>query len=144
MPIYRRRDDMALDLNVDVGSVFTGIGTLAKDLRSAFTGEISPEKKAEIELKLLELESLGQQGQIAINTEEAKTGKGGWRQMAGYVCVIGFAYNFLAYPILTWVSINFKILPPPNIDATIMMNLLFGMLGLGGIKSLDLMKGTRK
>ena len=34
-----------------------GAGTLAKDIRSAITGEISSEKKAELEAQLLTLES---------------------------------------------------------------------------------------
>ena len=34
-----------------------GAGTLAKDIRSAITGDINPEKKAELEAQLLTLES---------------------------------------------------------------------------------------
>jgi hypothetical protein len=138
---------MALDLNVDVGSVFTGIGTLAKDLRSAFTGEISPEKKAEIELKLLELESQANMAQTKINEVQAASPSifvSGARPAAMWVCVIGFAYTFLAFPILAWASFNFKWMPPPAIDATILMNLLMAMLGLGSLRSFDLSKGTRK
>lgn len=33
-----------------------GAGSLAKDIRSAITGEINPEKKAELEAKLLDFE----------------------------------------------------------------------------------------
>lgn len=33
-----------------------GAGTLAKDIRSAITGEINPEKKAELQSKLLDFE----------------------------------------------------------------------------------------
>lgn len=130
--------------NIDIGGLFSGIGTLAKDIREAITGEISPEKKAALESKLLELESVGQQGQIAINTEEAKTGKGGWRNGAGWVCVVGFAYSFLLYPLISWLCLMFGVATPPDIDSNVIMNLMLGMLGLGGWKSLDLMKGTRK
>ena len=34
-----------------------GAGTLAKDIRTAITGDIAPDKKAELEAKLLSLES---------------------------------------------------------------------------------------
>ncbi len=44
-----------------IGELCSGVGALAKDIRSAITGEISPEKKAEIESKVLELEVLGVQ-----------------------------------------------------------------------------------
>ena len=43
-------------VNIDVGGVLSGMGALAKDIRAAVTGDISPEKKAEIQLKLAELE----------------------------------------------------------------------------------------
>jgi hypothetical protein len=44
------------DINIDVGSALSGLGTLAKDLRAAITGDISAEKKAEIALKVQEME----------------------------------------------------------------------------------------
>jgi hypothetical protein len=46
-------------LNIDVGTVFSGLGTLAKDLRTAFTGKepIDGNKAAELALKVQELES---------------------------------------------------------------------------------------
>ena len=34
-----------------VGETLKGAGTFAKDVRSAITGELSPEKKAELELR---------------------------------------------------------------------------------------------
>ncbi len=58
-----------------------GVGTLAKDLRSAITGEINPETKANIEQKILEIESAAKLAQLKINETEARTGSlfiGGW------------------------------------------------------------------
>ncbi len=48
-----------------------GAGTLAKDIRSAITGEISPEKKAEIEAKLLEFEGSVLKTQASVIMAEA-------------------------------------------------------------------------
>jgi hypothetical protein len=136
-------DDMGISLaNVDVGGLFSGLGTLAKDIRTAITG-VDPDKAALIEQKLLEIEAAGQQGQMAINAAEAATGKAGWRNGLGWVCVAGFAYQFLAYPLLAWLCLNMKWVSPPPLDASIMVNLLGAMLGLGTMKVIDLKNGTR-
>lgn len=49
-----------------VGDILKGAGGLAKDIRSAVTGEISPEKKAELEARALELEAASMQAQADI------------------------------------------------------------------------------
>lgn len=48
-----------------VRGIIEGAGTLAKDLRGAITGEISPDKKAEIESKTLEIEAAVMRAQAA-------------------------------------------------------------------------------
>jgi hypothetical protein len=54
-----------------VKGLLEGAGTFAKDIRSAITGEISPEKKAELLQKADELESQGMVAQAEINKIEA-------------------------------------------------------------------------
>lgn len=84
----------------DVGNIFTGI-------REAITGEkiTDPNRLAEIDLQLKELESLANQGQIAINTVEASHKSifvAGWRPFIGWVCGTAIAYAFVGQPILEW------------------------------------------
>lgn len=64
---------MAGDIKIDAGSVLSGIGSLAKDLRSAITGEISPEKKAEILLKTQELENAVETARLQVMIAEASS-----------------------------------------------------------------------
>lgn len=61
------------DINIDVGGVLTGIGTLAKDIRAAITGEsvLDPNKKAELLMKVQELEFEIQKGTISVAQAEA-------------------------------------------------------------------------
>ena len=81
-------------INIDgnlIGSALGGIGKLAKDIRQAVTGEINPEKRAEIEAQLLEIENQGLQAQIELNKIEAQNASvlfraGGQRQ-------VGFVYS---------------------------------------------------
>jgi hypothetical protein len=130
-------------INIDVGSVLSGVGTLAKDIREAITGELSPEKQAAIIAKTQELEAQAAQAQVAVNLEEAKSEnlfKSGWRPACGWLGVLGLAYTFFMQPVLTWASLNFKWLAPPSIDATVLMNLLFAVLGLGAYRTYEKVK----
>ena len=133
-------------VNIDVGSVLSGAGTLAKDIREALTGEISPDKQADLLAKAQDLEAQAAQAQTAIDLEEAKSEnlfKSGWRPAVGWMGVVGMAYTFLLQPVLAWASINFKLIAPPTIDATVLMNLLFAILGLGAYRSYEKIKGAR-
>jgi len=61
--------------NLDVGGIFSGIGQLAKDLRTAFTGKepLDANKAAELALKVQELESNIEQARISIMVAEASS-----------------------------------------------------------------------
>jgi hypothetical protein len=125
-----------------VGGLLGGIGTLAKDIRSAITGEISPEKKAEIEAKILEIEGAAAQGQMAINLQEAKAESvfvSGWRPFIGWTCGIALFYNYIFMPLLVWVTMNFNPNAPamPILETSELYTLLGGMLGLGWLRSQD-------
>ena len=133
-------------INIDgnlIGSALGGIGKLAKDIRQAVTGEISPEKRAEIEAELLEIENQGLQAQIELNKIEAQNASvfvSGWRPAAGWVCVLGLFYTFLLQPLLAWATSS----KPPEIDTTLLIQLLFGMLGLAGTRTYEKGKGIAR
>ena len=91
--------------NLASGGVLSGIGSLAKDIRQAITGEISPDKKAEIDLKLTQLEQAASQAQTEINKAEAQSSSifvAGWRPFIGWVCGFGLLYATVLQPILSW------------------------------------------
>lgn len=134
-------------INIDVGSVLGGIGSLAKDVRSAITGEISPEKKAEIEAKILELESQAMQAQMAVNAREAENAAtlvSGWRPFVGWVCGFALLYNYIVLPLSAWLaSFAMVSVPPlPALDTGELMTLLFGMLGFGAYRTFEKVKGV--
>lgn len=80
-------------------------------------------------------------GQIEINKLDAKGNwfQSSWRPLAGYVCVMGLAVNFLVSPICAGFGVII-----PQADASVMMPLLLGMLGLGGARSFERVKGVGK
>jgi len=62
-------------LNIDVGTVFSGLGTLAKDLRTAITGKepIDAAKAAELAVQVQELESKVELARVSIMVAEASS-----------------------------------------------------------------------
>lgn len=78
--------------------------------------------------------------QIEVNKEEAKSGwfRGGWRPATGWVCVCGFAVNFLIAPLAAGFGIEI-----PQADTSVMLPVLMGMLGLGGLRTFEKQKGLK-
>ena len=62
-----------------------------------------------------------------------------WRPLAGYTTVLGLMVNFLISPIAGGFGVDI-----PQADAGVMMPLLLGMLGLGGARSWERVKGVGK
>ncbi|MCK9566252.1 MAG: holin family protein [Methanothrix sp.] len=61
--------------NLDIGGLFGGLGTLAKDIRTAITGKepISADKAAELALKVQELEASLEQARLSVMVAEASS-----------------------------------------------------------------------
>lgn len=96
----------------------------------------------------LELAAKESEGQTETNKLEAASNNlfaSSWRPMLGYVCVLGFAYNFLGYPMLQWWAAShdgaFNI--PPLISDNL-VELTFGMLGLGMMRTYEKIKGAAR
>lgn len=115
-----------------------------------------PQQAADAKLKAMELAQRGELaaldaemrlalGQLEINKAEASTDifRGGWRPAVGWTCVLGLLYQFFLRPVLPWiVAVCGATVPPlPPIDSDTLMVLLTGMLGLGGMRTLERVKG---
>lgn len=129
-----------------LGDIFTGAGGLAKDIRSAITGDISPEKKAELEAKALELESASMNAQAEINKVEASSSKlfvAGWRPAVGWICAFGLAYAIILKPFIEFIAGLFGYSGTfPVIEGDILTTTLFGMLGLGAMRTVEKVTGA--
>jgi hypothetical protein len=84
-------------------------------------------------------------GQLEVNKAEAATDafRGGWRPAVGWCCALGLFYTFLLRPVLPWAVAAFgaDVPPMPAIDNEDLMVLLFGMLGLGGLRTFERVRG---
>ena len=79
--------------------------------------------------------------QIEVNKEEAKGNwfQSSWRPATAWICVAGFAVNFLISPLAAPFGIVV-----PQADTSTMLPVLMGMLGLGGMRSYEKTKGLTK
>ena len=120
--------------------------------------KIIPDPTAAADAKLKALE-LAQRGELAtldadlrlmlaqadINKAEASTDlfRGGWRPACGWVCAAGLAYTFLLRPVLPWLAslAGADVQAMPEIDTDTLMVLLTGMLGLGGLRTVERIRG---
>lgn len=85
-------------------------------------------------------------GQLAINTEEAKSPH--WFVAAGrpaaiWVGVLSLAYSGIGISLMTWVAVCFGLPPLPIIDVATQSNLLYALLGVGGLRTAEKIKGVQ-
>jgi hypothetical protein len=114
-----------------------------------------PEAKAKAKLDVLKMEQEGEfrkldadlqvmLAQAKINEVEASSPdgfRGGWRPAVGWVCVTGMAWTYVASPLLGWLSAANGWPAPPTIDTFDLLIMLGGMLGFGGMRSFERIKG---
>lgn len=85
--------------------------------------------------------------QIAVNVEEAKSGSvfvAGGRPFILWVCGFAFAYVAIVEPLARFVAtVGFQYTGAfPVIDTTLTLQVLGGLLGLSGLRTIDKVKGV--
>ena len=86
--------------------------------------------------------------QMEINKQEAAHPSifvAGWRPAVGWVCVAALAMNYLILPLGAWATaIWYPEITLPRLDMSELMTLLFGLLGMGTLRSYDKSQGTAR
>ena len=86
--------------------------------------------------------------QLDINKTEAAHRSvfvSGWRPFIGWSCGAAMALNFLIFPLASFVLAQTgHLVELPNLDMTQMMPVLMGMLGLGGLRTVEKIKQVSK
>lgn len=106
--------------------------------------------KAEAEATKQLFDTLNQQNmaQVEVNKVEAAHASifvAGWRPFVGWVCGVGLAWQFVGLPIAAAVLVNINpSIVLPSVGSDNLMELIFALLGLGGLRSFDKLKNTSK
>lgn len=97
----------------------------------------------------LQAEWANQLAQLEVNKVEAASSSllvAGWRPFVGWVCGVALAYAALIEPVLRFVAtVAFKYAGTfPVIDADITLQVLFGLLGLGSLRTFEKARGLAR
>lgn len=114
-----------------------------------------PDAKDRLEAEQLVLKGLlaADLAQMEVNKVEAANSNvfvSGWRPFIGWVCGASFAYAAVGFSLLNWVAafanaytqVNVPTFPQP--DVTLTLEILTTMLGLGGMRTYEKLKGVTK
>ncbi len=122
-----------------------------------------PAQASAAQLELLKMQQNGDLAQLAadtdlaklqiqVNIEEAKHANifvSGWRPAVGWCCAAAFAYSYVLLPFLQFVVFTFgtaemaaQLKLAPALELSEMVPVLFGMLGLSGLRTAERIKGV--
>lgn len=110
-----------------------------------------PEKKQAAEMELVRMAADGELrqviAQLEINAREAthpSVWVAGWRPFFGWAGGVGFVYSTIVQPALAWVAIIKGWPGPPELNLDLLWVVVTGMLGIGGLRSIEKVKGVTR
>lgn len=124
-----------------IGDVISSVAQLAGDL-------ITTEKeRIQLDIDGYNAETKRLESQTDINKIEAASSSlfvAGWRPAIGWICGIAFGYATILEPLLRFVSAVWLDYSGafPVIDTALTLQALFGILGLGAMRSYDKKQGA--
>lgn len=134
--------------NLLTGGLFDGISKLIDSIRGK-----SPEdaaKLAELAAKyqsdILAADVQSRQAQAEVNKVEAASSNmfvAGWRPGVGWTCGLGLFVQFVIRPFAIWgAALAGHNITFPELDMGTLITLLFGMLGLGSLRTYEKINGV--
>lgn len=122
------------------GGLAEPIDAVGTALDKIFT---SDEERAQVSVVMEKLRQQPHILQAEISKAEAQhrsTFVAGWRPAIGWVCACSLAFPFLVNPILQWYTGS----PGPEMPTEALTSLIFALLGLGGLRTVEKIKGRSK
>jgi len=112
-----------------IASPITAVGNV---LDSLFTSDEEREQAKAVMAKL--------------EAQHKSTFVAGWRPALGWVCALGLAFVFVINPVIQWSSCLFgaACIAGPEMPLEAMMTLVVSLLGLGGLRTVEKIKGVTK
>lgn len=130
------------------------VGLAVDGIRAVINKYIpDPAKQSEMELEVFKTLQASDLAQMAVNAEEAKNPSvfvSGWRPAIGWVGAFALFYIYIGYPFLLFVvgmfspsTVTSLLNVLPKIDNSI-IEIVIAMLGLGGLRTFEKVKGIVK
>lgn len=108
-----------------------------------------PNKRQEVIAQILSQFQQLDLSQMGINLADAQSGnawQAGWRPAIGWIFASALAIQYVISPLAAWAaSVFFQYTLPPIVKFDEMLwELMFGMLGMGALRSFEKAKGLTK
>jgi hypothetical protein len=104
--------------------------------------------KAEMEQQLVTAANAAAMAQVEVNKVEAGHSSvfvAGWRPSIGWVCAAGLAWAFVVAPIASWALMVLGIKAElPAIQFDHLFELVLAMLGIGGLRTFEKLRGVAR
>ena len=119
------------------GGAAKPIEAIGNTLDKLFT---SDDERAQAQAVMEKLKQHPAELQVELNKIEAQQRSlfiAGWRPFIGWTCGIGLSFAFVINPLIQWFTGQ----PGPDLPLPIIMNLVIALLGLGGLRTYEKVKG---
>ena len=104
--------------------------------------------KADMEAALIKAANEAAMAQVEVNKIEAGHSSvfvAGWRPAIGWVCAAALAWAFIVAPVASWTMAAFGVRETlPAIGTDNLFELVLAMLGLGGLRTFEKMRGVAR
>lgn len=120
---------------------------VGKTLLDRFIPDPEEKRKAKADFLKMAMDGELKQviGQLEVNAREAAHPSmwvAGWRPAVGWVGALGLFYATIGQPVLAWASTTQGWPVPPDVDVDLLWVVLSGMLGIGGMRTFERVKGV--
>ena len=107
-----------------------------------------PEARAKAESALRDSLQAWDKAQTDVNAVEAANTNvfvSGWRPFIGWTCGLALAYQYVVAPLVMWatLTVGIHLAAPPKLD-DMLWQLVFAILGMGGLRTFEKIKGVSR
>jgi hypothetical protein len=122
---------------------------VGKTLLDRFVPDPAAKREAELEMIRMAAEGELKQtiAQLEINAREASHASifvAGWRPAFGWCGAAGFLYATIGQPVLAWIGAVKGWPAPPELNLDLLWVVVTGLLGIGGLRTVEKLKSGTK
>ncbi|CAB5220124.1 Holin of 3TMs, for gene-transfer release [uncultured Caudovirales phage] len=131
-----------------VGGIIEAVGKVADDLITTDKEKIQLQLEGrKLDLEQMKIEQANNLAQVDVNKTEAASSNlfvSGWRPYIGWICGFALMYASILEPMARFAAkVGFGYAGVfPEIDTTLTMQVLFGLLGLAGMRTYEKTQGV--
>lgn len=122
-------------------------GASAQPIEAVFKGidSLVTNDEERVAADLLKLKAMQEPHKMQVELNKMEAGHrslfvAGWRPAIGWICALSLAFTFIANPAIQWISGD----PGPDLHSDFLNTLVISLLGLGGLRTIEKIKGRAK